>query len=100
MRELAGNGGSQRDALVGRAEQLVVGNAGGIDGVRIAVAQLGQGQAGVKTAGIEEIRAYPAGLEGELAKTQRVGIQRQLQETGTVVTNVNTLSYRLLRLLG
>ncbi|MNN21525.1 hypothetical protein D3C81_1348510 [compost metagenome] len=95
--QLAGHCGGQWNALVGRAEHHVVLDPGGVDGVGIARAQLRQQGTGVETAGVEEIGAQPAGLEGELAEAQGIGGQGQLQETVTVVAHQNSIHLHLER---
>ena len=69
-RVFAGHAVGQRDALVGRAEQDVEARRRRVDGIGVARGQLGQRGAGVETAGVEEVRALAAGLEGELAEAQ------------------------------
>ena len=74
-RVFAGQRGGQRDALVGRPEQQVERQPGGVDGIGIAGGQRGEAGAVVEAAGVEEVRRDPAGLEGELAEAQGLGVQ-------------------------
>ena len=76
--------GCQRDTLVGRPEQHVEAQAGGVEGIGITLAQHFERGAGVEQPGIEEIGTGAAGLEGELAKTQDLPVQRQVQEAALV----------------
>src|SRR5690606_10695308 len=84
-RVLACQCGRQRDALVGGAEQQVEPDAGGVDRVRVTGGEPGQGGARVEASGIEEVGAGAPRLEGELAKAQRVGAKREVEEAGAVV---------------
>ncbi|MCY1305776.1 hypothetical protein D9M70_556000 [compost metagenome] len=72
--------GSQRNALVGRPEQNVEGDAavhyrGGVE-----TPQLGQRQAAVEQTCVEEVRAGAPGLESELAKAQNAAFDGETNE--------------------
>ena len=78
--ECSGGRGSERDPLVGRAEQHEVlrfrrGQRGGVE-----AGQSSEQGAGVEEPGVEEIRADPARFEGKLAETQYPAVNGELQE--------------------
>ena len=78
--ECSGGRGSERDPLVGRAEQHEVlrfrrGQRGGVE-----AGQSSEQGAGVEESGVEEIRADPARFEGKLAETQYPAVNGELQE--------------------
>ncbi len=79
-RQCAGEGGGQWDALVGRAEQHVPLQVALLQGAGVAMGGLPQGAAAVQGAGVEEIRAFPAGFEGESAEFQGLSFQCKLKE--------------------
>ena len=75
-----GCGGGDGNTLVGRAEQQVEGDAGIHQGIGIKAAQFGQIAAGVKEAGVEEIRALAARLQRELTKTQHLAFNGKINK--------------------
>ncbi|MNP36993.1 hypothetical protein D3C76_1304170 [compost metagenome] len=79
-----GGGRRQRDALVGRAEQHIERNAAIDHCSRIESAELGEGEAAVEQAGVEEIRAGTPGLESELTETQYSALDGKANEIALV----------------
>jgi len=75
-----GSGGRQRNALVGRAEQHIEVDTGLHQRGRIEASELGQRQAAVEQAGIEEVGAGAPGLEGELTETQHAAFDGKTDE--------------------
>ena len=65
-----GGGRDERDALVGRTEQHVEGEAGMHDSLRVTARQERKPGAGIEQAGVEEIRADSAGLQRKTAEAQ------------------------------
>src|SRR5690606_32320913 len=89
VRIQCGSGGrDQRNALVGRTEEHVEGEAGLNNRRGITATQHRQRGAIVKGASIEEVRTYASGLQCELAKAQRVARQRETDEIVPVVLHV------------
>src|SRR5690349_19873823 len=70
----------QRDALVRGAEQLIKVDPRSRDRLRVELPKPKQGGTIVEQAGVEEIRRRPAGLGDELAESQHVLRQRELDK--------------------
>src|SRR5690606_37694901 len=82
-------GRGERNALVGRAEeQIDVLRAIVYQCLGIIAAQPGQAVAGVEQAGIEEVGALAAGLEGKFAEAQHVAIQREANEFPLILVHL------------
>src|SRR5688572_19681603 len=84
-RVFAGQGRGEGDALVRRAEQDVEADARFVDGIGVARRQLGQRSAAVEAAGVEEIRAFAAGLQRECAEAQGLRAEGEGEEAGAMV---------------
>src|SRR5690606_25367237 len=84
-RVLAGQRRGQRDALVGGPEQEVEADAGGVDGIGVAAGQGGQRGARVEAAGIEEVRAVAARLQGEFPEAKSLDAQYLLLDPMVLV---------------
>ena len=80
-----GGRGTQRDALVGRAEQHIKAHTAVDDGIGIVLAQFGQQAAGIEQAGIEEVGADTARFEGELTKAQYIGFDGKINKFFLVI---------------
>nr|AIF19334.1 hypothetical protein [uncultured marine group II/III euryarchaeote KM3_86_F07] len=78
--ECSGGRGSERNPLIGRAEQhkgiwFYRGQCCGVE-----AGQSSEQGAGVEESGVEEIRADPARFEGKLAETQYSAVNGEFQE--------------------
>ena len=80
-----GRGRGQGNTLVGGAQEHVEVDAGIDDPLRVAAAQGRQRRTGGEGAGIEEIGAAAARLEGEFTEAQYVVAPRELDESALVI---------------
>ena len=76
--------GSNRYAFIGRAKQQVEIDAGVHQGFGVEAPQQRKITPGIKQAGIEEVRAGAAGLQGELAEFQYLLVKRELDKLALI----------------
>src|SRR5690606_7256918 len=69
-----GSDGGERNALVGRTEDHVDGDAAADDGLRLPGAEARARGTGVEQAGIEEVRACASRFQREFAEAQHVAL--------------------------
>ncbi len=82
-----GGGGSERNALVGRSEQHVEGQARTHDGFGIAAAEHCKRSAVIEGTGVEEIRTHTSGFQREFAEPQNVAGEGEADEFVLVVVH-------------
>ena len=77
-----GDGGrrGERDAFVGRPEDHVELDAGAGNGRRVTPAQDGRRLAVAEQSGVEEVGAFAAGFQLEMAEAQRLARQGEVDE--------------------
>ena len=80
IRKRDGSNGSQRNSLVGRAEQHIEVEAGFGQGPGVVSPEFRQRTAIIKKPGVEEIRTHPPRLELELTKLEYAFLDGQVDE--------------------